>query len=68
MWSWSEEVSDRNVKELGLNPDDRRLVLTLQLAQQHVGAPRHLGQHPGGFVLTQDRLDDLGPHRAGVYG
>jgi error-prone DNA polymerase len=61
MWSWSEEVSDRNVKELNLNPDDRRLVLTLQLAQQLMGAPRHLGQHPGGFVLTHDRLDDLVP-------
>ena len=24
-----------------------------------MGAPRHLSQHPGGFVLTHDRLDDL---------
>lgn len=61
MWSWSEAVSDRNVRELNLNPDDRRLVLTLKLAQQLMGAPRHLGQHPGGFVLTHDRLDDLVP-------
>ena len=60
-WSWSEEVSDRNVRELNLNPEDRRLVLTLKLAQQLMGAPRHLGQHPGGFVLTHDRLDDLVP-------
>ena len=61
MWSWSEEISDRNVRELNLNAEDRRLVLTLKLAQQLMGAPRHLGQHPGGFVLTQDRLDDLVP-------
>jgi error-prone DNA polymerase len=61
MWAWSEVVSDRNVRELNLNPDDRRLVLTLKLAQQLMGAPRHLGQHPGGFVLTHDRLDDLVP-------
>lgn len=61
MWSWSEEVSDRNIRELNLNPEDRRLVLTLKLAQQLMGAPRHLGQHPGGFVLTHDRLDDLVP-------
>jgi error-prone DNA polymerase len=61
LWAWSEEVSDRNVRELNLNPDDRRLVLTLKLAQQLMGAPRHLGQHPGGFVLTHDRLDDLVP-------
>ncbi|MDM9629063.1 error-prone DNA polymerase [Rhizobium sp. S152] len=61
MWSWSEEVCDRNVRELNLNPEDRRLALTLKLAQQLMGAPRHLGQHPGGFVLTHDRLDDLVP-------
>lgn len=62
MWSWSAElVADRNLQELNLNPDDRRLALTLKLAQQLMGAPRHLGQHPGGFVLTHDRLDDLVP-------
>ncbi|NDK52807.1 error-prone DNA polymerase [Rhizobium laguerreae] len=62
MWSWSAEmVGERNLRELNLNPDDRRLALTLQLAQQLMGAPRHLGQHPGGFVLTHDRLDDLVP-------
>jgi len=62
MWSWSEElVTERGLRELNLNPDDRRLALTLKLAQQLMGAPRHLGQHPGGFVLTHDRLDDLVP-------
>ena len=35
--------------------------LTLELARELIGAPRHLSQHPGGFVLTQDRLDDLVP-------
>ncbi|MCJ9720120.1 error-prone DNA polymerase [Agrobacterium sp. SHOUNA12C] len=61
MWSWSDEISEQNFRELNLNPDDRRLILTLRLAQQLMGAPRHLGQHPGGFVLTHDRLDDLVP-------
>ncbi len=62
MWHWSEElVSDQKLTDRGLNPDDRRLALTLKLAQELMGAPRHLGQHPGGFVLTHDRLDDLVP-------
>jgi error-prone DNA polymerase len=26
-----------------------------------IGTPRHLSQHPGGFVLTEERLDDLVP-------
>ncbi|NEI65026.1 error-prone DNA polymerase [Rhizobium leguminosarum] len=61
VWAWSEAVGEKQVRDLNLNPDDRRLALTLQLAQQLMGAPRHLGQHPGGFVLTHDRLDDLVP-------
>ncbi|MCD9007496.1 error-prone DNA polymerase [Luteimonas sp. XNQY3] len=62
IWSWSEEgVRDEHVKDLNLNLGDRRLRLTLDLARQLMGAPRHLSQHPGGFVLTQDRLDDLVP-------
>ncbi len=62
VWGWSEEgVGEKQVNELNLNMSDRRLRLTLELAQQLMGAPRHLGQHPGGFVLTNDRLDELVP-------
>ena len=62
VWGWSEDgVAERHLKELNLNLADRRLKLTLDLARQLMGAPRHLSQHPGGFVLTHDRLDDLVP-------
>ena len=62
VWGWSEEgVSKGQVEQLNLNTADRRLRLTLDLARQLMGAPRHLSQHPGGFVLTHDRLDDLVP-------
>lgn len=62
VWAWSEEgVEPKHVEELNLNLGDRRLRLTLDLARQLMGAPRHLSQHPGGFVLTHDRLDDLVP-------
>lgn len=62
VWAWSEGgVEPRHVEELNLNLKDRRLRLTLDLARQLMGAPRHLSQHPGGFVLTHDRLDDLVP-------
>jgi error-prone DNA polymerase len=62
VWAWSEDgVETRHVEELNLNLTDRRLRLALDLARQLQGAPRHLSQHPGGFVLTHDRLDDLVP-------
>src|SRR5690606_17538759 len=59
-WS-SEGVAERHVAELGLDAADPRLALTLELSRQLIGTPRHLSQHPGGFVLTRDRLDDLVP-------
>jgi error-prone DNA polymerase len=62
VWGWSEEgVAEQHAAELNLNLADRRLRLTLDLARELIGFPRHMGQHPGGFVLTQDRLDDLVP-------
>jgi error-prone DNA polymerase len=61
-WGWSEEgVEPKHVEDLNLNLADRRLRLALDLAHQLMGAPRHLSQHPGGFVLTHDRLDELVP-------
>jgi error-prone DNA polymerase len=34
---------------------------TLALAAQLIGFPRHLSQHVGGFVITNERLDTLVP-------
>ena len=62
VWGWSNEgVDEEHARALNLNLDDRRLRLTLDLARALIGFPRQMGTHPGGFVLTQDRLDDLVP-------
>ncbi|WP_149536633.1 error-prone DNA polymerase [Siccirubricoccus phaeus] len=62
VWGWSEEgVTEEHATELNLDPADRRLRLTLELARELIGFPRQLGTHPGGFVLTHDRLDELVP-------
>jgi len=62
VWGWSVDgITDEQIATLNLNAEDHRLKLTLTLARQLIGTPRHLSQHPGGFVLTQDRLDDLVP-------
>src|SRR6202012_5960945 len=60
VWGWSEDgVENKHVEELNLNLEDRRLKLATALARELIGTPRHLSQHPGGFVLTHDRLDEL---------
>ncbi|WP_334186211.1 error-prone DNA polymerase [Novosphingobium sp.] len=62
VWGWSMEgITDAQIESLGLNAGDHRLRLTLDLSRRLIGTPRHLSQHPGGFVLTQERLDDLVP-------
>ena len=33
----------------------------MALAEQLIGAPRHLSQHVGGFVITRTRLDEVVP-------
>ncbi len=49
------------VREIGLDPADRRLALALKLAGELVGFPRHLSQHPGGFVITRGPLSEVVP-------
>ncbi|GGE82887.1 hypothetical protein GCM10011404_14470 [Sphingomonas prati] len=62
VWGWSAEgVGERHVEALNLDAGNPRIALTLELARRLIGTPRHLSQHPGGFVLTRDRLDDLVP-------
>ncbi|MCH8863066.1 MAG: error-prone DNA polymerase [Proteobacteria bacterium] len=55
------EITARQVREAGLNPDDRKLRQTLVLTAEIVGFPRHLSQHVGGFVLTETPLDEVVP-------
>ncbi|MCC2981641.1 error-prone DNA polymerase [Sphingomonas sp. IC4-52] len=62
VWGWSNEgVPDSHVQALNLDAGEPRLALALQLAKELIGTPRHLSQHPGGFVLTRDPLHDLVP-------
>ncbi len=62
VWGYSRDgVEEKHAEELNLDLGDRRLALTLELARTLINTPRHLSQHPGGFVLTRDRLDELVP-------
>ncbi len=62
IWGWSNEaVNEARIREVGLDPHDRRLRQTLGLIGEIIGFPRHLSQHVGGFIITKGRLDELCP-------
>ena len=56
-----EWFSRERIAEQGLNPEEPLLQKTLELTAQMMGFPRQLGQHTGGFVVTQGKLTDLCP-------
>ncbi|MHC2724592.1 DNA polymerase III alpha subunit [Bradyrhizobium diazoefficiens] len=49
------------VKQAGLDPQNPMINLAVELATELIEFPRHLSQHVGGYVLTQDRLDTYVP-------
>lgn len=57
----SGDLGDERARAAGLDLQDHRLHLTLKLAREIIGFPRHLSQHVGGFVITRGRLDALCP-------
>ncbi len=61
VWGWSNQVDDEHADALNLDRKDPRLALTLELARELIGTPRHLSQHPGGFVLAHSRVDEIVP-------
>ena len=61
-WGWSSDgIDPAQVREIGLDPDDKRLRLALELTRELIGFPRHLSQHVGGFIITRGRLDEVVP-------
>jgi error-prone DNA polymerase len=62
IWGWSREgVEEDAVREIGLDPNDRRLAQALALTHMLIGFPRHLSQHVGGFVMTEKPLCEVVP-------
>jgi error-prone DNA polymerase len=56
-----DELDSGRITSEGFNLADPHLMKTLELTREFVGFPRQLGQHTGGFVITQDKLSDLCP-------
>ncbi|HTM82173.1 error-prone DNA polymerase [Asticcacaulis sp.] len=57
----TEGCTEEMAAELNINTKDRRIKLAFEIHLMLLDIPRQLSQHPGGFVLTENRLDEMVP-------
>ena len=60
-WFDGKTISPERLREQGLDPDSQVCRQWVALTQQVLGFPRHLSQHPGGFVIARDDISRLVP-------
>jgi len=60
-WFDSKDDLVNRLAECGLDPESALAQQWATLAQRLLGFPRHLSQHPGGFVIAQGKLSRLVP-------
>ncbi|MCR8717509.1 error-prone DNA polymerase [Pseudomonas syringae] len=59
---WSDSLpSPERLREYGFDAETPILKRVLALTGELIGFPRHLSQHPGGFVISEHPLDTLVP-------
>ena len=58
---FGREISEHHAAEAGIDITDPHLKRVLKLTEQMIGMPRHLSQHVGGFILTQNALSETVP-------
>jgi error-prone DNA polymerase len=60
-WFDGRSVAPERLTENGFDPTSLVTRQWVELTQQLIGFPRHLSQHPGGFVIARDQLAQLVP-------
>jgi error-prone DNA polymerase len=59
---WTDRLpSPERLTEAGFDPESPVLHRVMVLAGEIIGFPRHLSQHPGGFVISEAPLETLVP-------
>lgn len=62
MERWGGEMPfPQFLRERGFDPDAQIIKQVLHLTSELMGFPRHLSQHPGGFVISEHPLHNLVP-------
>ena len=59
-WDGRDSLAPR-MQEYGIDLNAKQSKLWLQLSENLIGFPRHLSQHPGGFVISRGPLTQLVP-------
>ncbi len=60
-WFDGRHVNPERLRENGFDPDATLVRHWMALTHELIGFPRHLSQHPGGFVIARDDLAELVP-------
>ncbi len=60
-WFDGRHINAERLRENGFDPDAPLCRLWMELTATLTGFPRHLSQHPGGFVIARDDLAQLVP-------
>jgi error-prone DNA polymerase len=60
-WFDGRSIAPERLRENGFDPESPVVGLWMELTAQLVGFPRHLSQHPGGFVIARGRMAELVP-------
>ncbi len=59
--SFGSSVRDDDVDRTGIDREDARMALALELTAELIKFPRHLSQHVGGYVLSEAPLIEIVP-------
>ena len=60
-WWDGQQVPPERLREVGLDPFNPRVLILMRLVHELIGFPRHLSQHVGGFVISDQPLTRLVP-------
>ncbi|MEO8523712.1 MAG: error-prone DNA polymerase [Caldimonas sp.] len=60
-WFDGRGIDPARLRENGFDPEAPVVKLWMDLTTQLIGFPRHLSQHPGGFVISRARMAELVP-------
>ena len=60
-WFDGKTIHPERLRENGFDLDAPLVKLWAELTRQLIGFPRHLSQHPGGFVIARDQIAQLVP-------